>query len=191
MPRLIAWPASPKPRTAKLFALKPAVSKPSASKPVAAKCDPSKFRVVLDVGHTADSEGAISARNVAEFVFNLRLARRIEENLKADGFPETSLLVTEGKARPSLVQRVADANKLQANLFLSIHHDSVPNKFLEDWEFEGEKRHFSDVEEAKKACSHPGRAEQSPPRREERSRNVLRDESKALWNSGDLANLSL
>ena len=50
-------------------------------------------------GHTAESEGAISARNVAEFVFNLRLAQRIEEKLKAEGFAETKLLVTEGKAR--------------------------------------------------------------------------------------------
>jgi N-acetylmuramoyl-L-alanine amidase len=136
--------ASPKPHTAKLAALGPAALKPSASKPVAAKCDPSKFRVVLDVGHTAASEGATSARNVAEFVFNLRLAQQIEQNLKADGFPETKLLVTEGKARPSLVKRVVAANELHADLFLSIHHDSVPNSFLENWEFEGKKRHFSD-----------------------------------------------
>jgi N-acetylmuramoyl-L-alanine amidase len=136
--------ASPKPHTAKLAALGPAVLKPSVSKPAAAKCDPSKFRVVLDVGHTADSEGAISARNVAEFVFNLRLAQRIEEKLKADGFPETKLLVTEGKARPSLVKRVVAANKLHADLVLSIHHDSVPNSLLENWEFEGKKSHFSD-----------------------------------------------
>ena len=130
---------SPKPRTVKLAALRPV-----ALKPVATTCDPSKFRIVLDVGHTAESQGAISARNVGEFVFNLRLAQRIEEKLKAEGFAETRLLVTEGKARPSLVKRVAGANNLQANLFLSIHHDSVPNKFLEDWEFEGKKSHFSD-----------------------------------------------
>lgn len=114
-----------------------------ASKPVAT-CDPSKFRIVLDVGHTAQSEGATSARNVAEFLFNLRLARRIEERLKAEGFAETRLLLTEGKARPSLVRRVAAANNLQAGLFLSIHHDSVPDKFLEKWEFEGKKSWFSD-----------------------------------------------
>jgi len=129
--------ASPKPRTAKLAA-------PGPAKPVATKCDPSKFRLVLDVGHTAASEGATSARNVAEFVFNLRLAQRIEETLKADGFPETKLLVTEGKARPSLVKRVVAANELHADIFLSIHHDSVPNSLLENWEFEGKKSHFSD-----------------------------------------------
>jgi N-acetylmuramoyl-L-alanine amidase len=125
-------------------ASKPSDSKPSASQPVATMCDPAKFRLVLDVGHTAASEGATSARNVAEFDFNLRLARRIEEKVKAEGYPETKLLVTEGKARPSLVRRVDAANALHANLFLSIHHDSVPNKLLEDWEFEGKKSHFSD-----------------------------------------------
>jgi N-acetylmuramoyl-L-alanine amidase len=144
-----AHAASPKPAIPAKPALiarhaAPAASKPSASEPVATRCDPSKFRLVLDVGHTAASEGATSARNVAEFAFNLRLAQRIEQKLKAEGYPLTRLLVTEGKARPSLVKRVAAANDLHANLFLSIHHDSVPNTFLENWEFEGKKSHFSD-----------------------------------------------
>jgi N-acetylmuramoyl-L-alanine amidase len=107
-------------------------------------CEPSKFRIVLDVGHTAESEGAASARNIPEFLFNLHLARRIEEKLKTEGFAETRLLVTEGKAKPSLVKRVTAANDWHAGLFLSIHHDSVPDKLLEDWEFEGKKSHFSD-----------------------------------------------
>jgi len=64
--------------------------------------------------------------------------------LKAAGFAETRLLVTDGKARPSLFKRVAAASDLHADLLLSIHHDSVPNKLLEDWEFEGKKSHFSD-----------------------------------------------
>jgi N-acetylmuramoyl-L-alanine amidase len=141
----LAKPArSPKPHAVKHAVLAPAAVNPSALKPVATTCDPLKFRIVLDVGHTAESEGATSARNIPEFVFNLRLARRIEEKLKADGFPETRLLVTEGKARPSLVKRVAAANELHASLFLSIHHDSVPNSLLENWEFEGKKSHFSD-----------------------------------------------
>ena len=135
---------SQRPRTVKLAALGPVALSPSALKPAATLCDRSKFRIVLDVGHTAESEGAISARNVAEFVFNLRLARRIEEKLKAEGFAETRLLLTEGKARPSLAKRVAAANNLHANLFLSIHHDSVPDSFLENWEFEGRKSHFYD-----------------------------------------------
>ena len=132
---------SPKPGTVKLAALGPVNLNFSAAKPT---CDPAKFRIVVDVGHTAESEGAISARNVSEFVFNLRLARQVEVKLKAAGFSETRLLVTEGKARRSLFKRVDAASNLSADLLLSIHHDSVPDKFLEPWEFEGKKSHFSD-----------------------------------------------
>jgi N-acetylmuramoyl-L-alanine amidase len=107
-------------------------------------CDPAKFKIVVDVGHTRESDGAMSARNIPEYDYNLKLARRVVEKLKADGFGETRLLVTEGKARPSLIRRVASANNMHPNLFLSIHHDSVPDKMLEDWEYEGKKSHFSD-----------------------------------------------
>ena len=136
--------ASPKRQNVKLAALGPVHVSPTALRSGGARCDPAKFRIVLDVGHTAESEGAISARNVSEFVFNRRLAKQIEEKLKGEGFAETRLLLTEGKARRSLVKRVDAANDLRADLLLSIHHDSVPNKFLEDWEFEGKKSRFSD-----------------------------------------------
>jgi N-acetylmuramoyl-L-alanine amidase len=52
--------------------------------------------------------------------------------------------VTDGKARPSLFKRVAVANRSGADLLLSVHHDSVPDRLLEDWEFEGKKSHFND-----------------------------------------------
>lgn len=136
--------ASSKRHSVKLAALGPVQLSPATLKPVATRCDPAKFKIVLDVGHTAESEGAISARNVSEFVYNLRLARQIEKRLKAEGFAETRLLLTEGKARRSLFKRVAAANDLRADLLLSIHHDSVPNKFLEEWEFEGKKSRYSD-----------------------------------------------
>jgi N-acetylmuramoyl-L-alanine amidase len=131
-------------RNVQLAALGPVHLPVAAVQPGANRCDPAKFRIVLDVGHTAESEGAISARNVSEFTYNLRLARRIEEKLKAEGFARTKLLVTEGKARRSLFRRVDAAGDLRADLLLSIHHDSVPNKFLEEWEFEGRKSRFSD-----------------------------------------------
>jgi len=125
-------------------------SKPDAaekimpSKHADAKCEPAKFRLIVDVGHTVQSDGAMSARNVPEFQFNLHLAQRLVDKLKSEGFATTRLLVTEGKARPSLFTRVASANNWHADLFLSIHHDSVPDKMMEDWEFEGKKSHFSD-----------------------------------------------
>ncbi|WFU40909.1 N-acetylmuramoyl-L-alanine amidase [Bradyrhizobium sp. CB82] len=117
--------------------------KPNA-KPVLEHCAPAKFRIVVDVGHTAEALGADSARNDPEFAFNLRLARLISTRLKSEGFATTRLLVTEGRARPSLFKRVNVANDWRADLFLSIHHDAVPDKLLEEWEFEGAKSHFSD-----------------------------------------------
>jgi N-acetylmuramoyl-L-alanine amidase len=112
--------------------------------PAAFKCDPKTFRIIVDVGHTQESDGAISARNVPEYQFNLRLAKRVVDELKSNGFPETRLLVTAGRARPSLGRRVASADSLKGNFLLSIHHDSVPDKFMEKWDFEGKPSHFSD-----------------------------------------------
>lgn len=126
---------SPKPRVAE---------KERPAKPDTPKCDPAKFRLIVDVGHTRKSDGAMSARNIPEYDFNLRLATRLVEKLKAEGFTWTRLMITEGKARPSLIRRVATANSSGAELFLSIHHDSVPDKFEETWEFEGKKAKFSD-----------------------------------------------
>jgi N-acetylmuramoyl-L-alanine amidase len=116
----------------------------SDERPVAFKCDPTTYRIVVDVGHTLESDGAMSARNVPEFQFNLNLARRVVDGLKSAGFPETKLLVTTGKAHPSLVRRVAAADALKANFLLSIHHDSAPDKFMENWDFEGKPSHYSD-----------------------------------------------
>jgi N-acetylmuramoyl-L-alanine amidase len=138
----------PKPAPAKPHvADKPAAEKPAADKPAqpaAAKCDPAKLRIAVDVGHTRESDGAMSARDVPEYNFNLTLARRVVEKLKSEGFADTRLMITEGKARPSLIRRVATANGMKADIFLSIHHDSVPDKFKEKWQFEGKKLEYSD-----------------------------------------------
>ena len=107
-------------------------------------CRRAAFRVIVDVGHTEQAPGATSARGVSEFVFNVSLAKRIEQQLLAAGFRRSVLLITEGPSGKALVERVTRANALEADLFLSVHHDSVPDEFLEKWEFEGEQRSFSD-----------------------------------------------
>ena len=107
-------------------------------------CARATFRAVIDVGHTAESPGATSARGVPEFSFNLDLARRIERQLLATGFKRSVLLLTEGPSRKALAERIKRANALGPDLFLSIHHDSVPDQFLEKWEFDGVQRGFCD-----------------------------------------------
>src|SRR4051794_5184224 len=108
------------------------------------KCVRATFRVVLDVGHTAEVPGAISARGVPEYAFNLRLAQVIDKHLADAGFAKRVLLVTAGRSSAGLARRVARANSLPADLFISIHHDSVPERFLEAWDHEGVPRNFSD-----------------------------------------------
>jgi N-acetylmuramoyl-L-alanine amidase len=107
-------------------------------------CDRAAFRLVLDVGHTAQVPGAKSARGLHEFDFNLRLAKLIEKQLVDAGFAKTVLLVTDGPALQSLARRVARANAARADLLLSIHHDSVPDRLLEKWDYNGEPHTFSD-----------------------------------------------
>jgi len=110
----------------------------------APKCERSHFRVVLDVGHSAEAPGAISARGLTEYGFNLRLAKQIDRSLVVAGFDKTVLMITGGNAKRTLYLRMARANKLSADLLLSIHHDSVPDKFYKKWEFNGEPHIYND-----------------------------------------------
>jgi N-acetylmuramoyl-L-alanine amidase len=109
-----------------------------------ATCDPATFRVVLDVGHTAKVPGATSARGNHEYDFNLSLAKVIQRDLLAAGFAETVLMITTTSPRRGLFERVVRATRLKADLFLAIHHDSVPDSFLQKWEFDGEQHTYCD-----------------------------------------------
>jgi N-acetylmuramoyl-L-alanine amidase len=125
-------------------AAQPAATAQSVQGAPVSACDRAAFRVAVDVGHTAQVPGAFSARGAPEFEFNLRLAKEVERALLDAGFARTSLLVTEGKSRPGLFGRVGRANDVEADLFLSIHHDSVPNQFKETWEYEGKQQKYCD-----------------------------------------------
>ncbi len=119
----------------------PAVAPPA---PTAACARAAGFRTVLDVGHTADVPGALSARGVPEYAFNLQLAHEIDKELRAAGFDRTVLMITAEAPPAGLFRRVARANGLKADLFLSIHHDAVPDRLIETWQFAGQEEHFND-----------------------------------------------
>jgi N-acetylmuramoyl-L-alanine amidase len=103
-----------------------------------------KFLIVLDVGHTPKEPGATSARGVSEYYFNLELAKRIETELKTAGFTASRVLKIEKPGAAGLRQRPELANKWKADLFLSIHHDSVQPSYLLPWEFENKQLKYSD-----------------------------------------------
>jgi N-acetylmuramoyl-L-alanine amidase len=117
---------------------------PAPAKTEAVRCDRSAFRIVVDVGHTLDVPGALSARGIPEYAFNLQLAKDVRQALIDAGFSKTVLLITTTAPWAGLRERAARANRLAADLFISIHHDSVPDFLTETWEYAGEQQHFSD-----------------------------------------------
>ena len=92
-------------------------------------------RVAVDVGHTRDNPGEISARGRPEREFNLVLAQRLSSALAARGI--SSLLINpEGEAM-ALAERPRRAAEAGASLLISIHHDSVQDHYKSEWEWGG------------------------------------------------------
>jgi N-acetylmuramoyl-L-alanine amidase len=96
--------------------------------------------VALDVGHSLARPGAISARGRTEFSFNRQLALVVKEVLQTRGF------------HPQLIGEHGDMNTLrartdaasEAEFFLSLHHDAVQPRYLEYWEVDSKRQHYSD-----------------------------------------------
>jgi N-acetylmuramoyl-L-alanine amidase len=96
--------------------------------------------VALDVGHYAAEPGATSARGRPELEFNGELAALVRDALLARGV-RVMLIGADGDMAV-LSRRTAAARG--ADLFLSVHHDSVQAHYLEEWVHDGETRRFSD-----------------------------------------------
>jgi len=79
--------------------------------------------VAVDVGHYPEEPGVISASGRPELEFNRELAVEVRRSLEASGF-EVRMIENQ----PRLEQRTRQARG--ANLFVSIHHDSVRQRYL-------------------------------------------------------------
>src|SRR5688572_20377714 len=60
-------------------------------------CKRASFKVLIDVGHTPDDPGAISAHGVPEYTYNMNLANAAMAQLIDAGFRQTTLLLVKGK----------------------------------------------------------------------------------------------
>jgi N-acetylmuramoyl-L-alanine amidase len=95
--------------------------------------------VAVDIGHSSAKPGAISATGVGEFIFNETIGRKLLQRLRERGSVE-AFAVNCG----SLKQRANAANRRKADLFISIHHDSVQPVYLSSWSFNGRQYSFCD-----------------------------------------------
>jgi N-acetylmuramoyl-L-alanine amidase len=82
--------------------------------------------VAVDVGHYTAEPGVISASGVAEFEYNLALALEVKSELEELGIKVR--LIGERGDYAVLHHRTRDARG--ADLFVSIHHDSVQERLL-------------------------------------------------------------
>jgi N-acetylmuramoyl-L-alanine amidase len=119
-----------------------AAAAPAAAKPDA--CPRDKFRVVVDVGHTLDVPGAMSARGVTEYAFNLQLGQDADKALIDAGFGRTVLLITKTAPWLGLIERAQRANAMHADLFIALHHDSVPDNLMHPWQYNGQDQGYND-----------------------------------------------
>lgn len=86
---------------------------------------PNKKLIVLDAGHGGKDPGAVSPNKQKEKDFALSTALKIAELLKND--PNIDLVLTRSDdTYPTLQGRVKMANDLKADLFISIHANSIP-----------------------------------------------------------------
>ena len=97
--------------------------------------------VALDVGHSLAYPGAVSARGIPEFQFNLALADTVKPVLERLGF--TVLMIGDHGEMTDL--RVRTRSAKNADFFLSLHHDSVQPQYLSWWSPEGKRQAYSDL----------------------------------------------
>lgn len=121
----------------------PLRSQEASWKPLAFSGKPLEgLRVALDIGHYRLKPGAMSARGVPELAFNSATARSIETVLERAG--ANIILVNADGSVTSLSERPALAEKEKADVFISVHHDSVNDKYLRKWVHEGVERDYAD-----------------------------------------------
>lgn len=106
-------------------------------------CDGGRLRVAVDVGHSRPVSGATSAMGHAEYDFNRRFADELVAASKASKALDLFLIDTTGRAL-SLGERPRRAADGKADVMLSIHHDSVNDKYIKHWTYEGRRQEYSD-----------------------------------------------
>jgi N-acetylmuramoyl-L-alanine amidase len=83
-------------------------------------------RIVLDPGHGGEDPGAVGRRGTREKVVVIDVARRLKKKLEKQGFEV--ILARDSDRFVSLSERSRTGNGRKADLFVSIHANSSPNR---------------------------------------------------------------
>lgn len=96
--------------------------------------------ISIDIGHHLKDPGATSAYGINEYTYNKRLGNSLREQLEFYGNKVN--MINESGDTISLYERANLAKG--TNFLVSLHHDSVPEKDLRYWNYQGKKQHFND-----------------------------------------------
>lgn len=96
--------------------------------------------IAVDIGHHLKDPGAISAYGNTEYSYNKRMAQSVVDKLQQYG--NKVKVIGDSGATISLTQRTTLAKG--SDFFVAIHHDSVQQSDLSNWEYEGQTNHYND-----------------------------------------------
>jgi N-acetylmuramoyl-L-alanine amidase len=105
-------------------------------------CPRGNLTIGVDIGHSVVKYGARSARGRHEFLFNQRFVNELS-TYGDDNHLKFVVLNPRGQDL-TLRDRPRLAVAKGADIFISIHHDAVNDKYLQAWTFEGRPEKFSD-----------------------------------------------
>lgn len=97
--------------------------------------------VAVDVGHGIKDSGAISARGRPEFEFNRQLAGVLANALIDHGLAVREINFAGDIG--SLAERPQQA--VGSDFFIALHHDSVSERYLQFWEWDGRQASYTEV----------------------------------------------
>lgn len=97
--------------------------------------------IAVDIGHTVEAPGALSARGRTELSFNRELAGKVDEALTRLQLG-VRLVNSDGHIGSLRARTEAAAD---ADFLISIHHDSVNERELRDWTYQGRTERYSDA----------------------------------------------
>lgn len=118
-------------RRGQIASLKPPGALPKPAPPVrkAPRKAGEKRVVVIDAGHGGIDPGTIGARGTREKIITLRIARELRKQLEATGRYKVRLTRSDDFVVP-LRERIAIARRAGAELFLSLHADSIRKRSI-------------------------------------------------------------
>lgn len=85
--------------------------------------------IAIDIGHSPKRGGATSANGVSEYQYNFRAAGELNTIIN-DSRVMGSFIINPNGEEMSLQERVQKAKAREADLFISLHHDSTKEQFL-------------------------------------------------------------